>query len=298
MFPFANLIRTPRYRGRFGASPIHTHSGRPITSIGVQPTSFLPYPACVEKKRYGAQKKHHREGRSGVPQHNNSNGAHVLTKQLIKSGQYLTSFDEILGNLRWSEEKILASLTETLKKRPRSGETWLFAYGSLIWNPQISFVERRIAVLDGWRRSFSLRIIAGRATPDAPGRMLQLREGSSTEGVALRLPESQLMEELRTVWIREMVVGSYLPIWEDIEFLDGTQASALVFVANTGHALYEPNDEVGRVAPLVASAAGHLGTNREYVERLNEALASEGLFDRYVAELHTAIQKIKDSKSG
>ncbi|MGE8170721.1 gamma-glutamylcyclotransferase [Pseudomonas putida] len=34
-----------------------------------------------------------------------------------------------------------------MAKRPGHGEIWLFAYGSLIWNPLLDFVRREIATL-------------------------------------------------------------------------------------------------------------------------------------------------------
>jgi cation transport protein ChaC len=46
---------------------------------------------------------------------------------------------------------------------------WVFAYGSLIWNPDFDHEERRLAVTHGWRRSFCLgwahRSVATRSSP-------------------------------------------------------------------------------------------------------------------------------------
>jgi len=47
-----------------------------------------------------------------------------------------------------SDAERAASLRETLKTKPRD-DVWLFGYGSLIWNPTVEHVERRVAkVLD------------------------------------------------------------------------------------------------------------------------------------------------------
>jgi glutathione-specific gamma-glutamylcyclotransferase len=113
----------------------------------------------------------------------------MITRKSIQSGIYLQSFASCPGEVLWTQEKIDVSLSETLQSRPADGEIWLFGYGSLIWNPLFEYDAREVATLHGWHRSFCLRAIAGRGSPDAPGRMLSLEPGGFTRGVALRLPE-------------------------------------------------------------------------------------------------------------
>ena len=45
---------------------------------------------------------------------------------------------------------------------------WLFAYGSLMWNPEMPFAERRPALLRGYHRSFCLYSRDYRGTPERP----------------------------------------------------------------------------------------------------------------------------------
>jgi hypothetical protein len=111
----------------------------------------------------------------------------MLNRNAICSGAYLDSFDSLPGEMLWSLAQIDASLAQTLRQRPSDGDVWVFAYGSLMWNPISEFDCRRIATLHGWHRSFCIRLIAGRGTPEQPGRMLALEPGGSTQGVALRL---------------------------------------------------------------------------------------------------------------
>ena len=47
---------------------------------------------------------------------------------------------------------------------------WVFGYGSLIWEPGFAPVERRIATLHGFHRSFCMRSIHHRGTVEAPGK--------------------------------------------------------------------------------------------------------------------------------
>jgi cation transport protein ChaC len=217
----------------------------------------------------------------------------MLTREAINSGAYLGHF-ESLPNL-WTTERIQSSLTETLQTRPAdAADTWIFAYGSLMWNPMVEFERRQAATLHGWHRSFCLRMVAGRGSPDSPGRMLALRPGSHTNGVALKLPEATLEEELRLIWIREMVLGSYRPMWASITLGDGTETHALAFVADESREQFEPDSCVATVAPLIGTATGKFGSNTEYLLKLRDALIEYGLQDSYVEELASEIERLCD----
>lgn len=91
----------------------------------------------------------------------------------------------------------------------------------MIWNPLLRFVERQSAFLQGWHRSFCIRLFAGRGTYEWPGRMLALKAGGQSAGMAFRLAENDLSEELGLVWIRETVHGLYRPNWGTIRLASG-----------------------------------------------------------------------------
>ena len=209
----------------------------------------------------------------------------MLNRTAISSGAYLESFDSLPKDILWTQAQIDQSLAETMSRRPGRGDLWVFAYGSLMWNPISEYDSRVIATLDDWHRSFCIRLIAGRGSPEKPGRMLSLEPGGTTEGVALRLPEANLDEELRILWIREMVTGAYTPTWAPIRFRIGGEAVALVFVANQQQAQFEADARPTSIAPLMAAASGSFGTNSEYVFKLQRALADCGMTDKYIDEL-------------
>jgi cation transport protein ChaC len=215
----------------------------------------------------------------------------MLTRNAIASGAYLEKFEALPEGLRWSRERIEQSLASTMRERRHPGDIWIFAYGSLIWNPLLDFAEQRPAVLHGWHRSFCLRIVAGRGTPEVQGRMLALEPGGSTQGVAFRLCETSAAEELRLTWIREMVSGSYCPRWADITLDDGSSARAIAFTANPAGLQYEADASVAAVAPMVAAASGFFGTNADYVFRLRQALQELGAQDDYIAALADELQR-------
>lgn len=225
---------------------------------------------------------------AGLADNNLNEAGTMLTRQAIKSGAYLENF-ESLSSL-WPLERIEASLSETMQARPADTEgVWIFAYGSLMWNPMVEVERRSVATLHEWHRSFCLRMLVGRGAPDMPGRMLALEPGGHTQGVALKLPQSAVDEELRVVWIREMVLGSYKPTWAPLTLADGTETHAIAFVADNEHEQFEADSSVATVAPLIGSASGKFGTNAEYLFRLRDSLSECGLQDAYVAALVDAI---------
>src|SRR6202051_4128958 len=64
---------------------------------------------------------------------------------------------------------------------------WVFAYGSLMWNPEIAFAEARPGFLHGYHRSFCLYSRDYRGTPERPGLVLGLDRGGSCHGIVYRL---------------------------------------------------------------------------------------------------------------
>lgn len=209
----------------------------------------------------------------------------MLTRELLSSGNYIQTYSDMRGDIAWTEEDIQASLHETLRARPGSNGVWLFAYGSLIWNPLVHFDSMQVATAEGWHRSFCLRMTHGRAQPDCIGRMLAVEPGGTTRGIALHIEEDKILEELAIIWTREMVVGAYVPTWARVDFVNGTTEDAIVFVANSAHPVYEKDSTVATIGPAIAKATGPFGTNAEYVTTLADALRGHSLVDEYIEEL-------------
>ncbi|HKH66163.1 MAG TPA: gamma-glutamylcyclotransferase, partial [Reyranella sp.] len=125
---------------------------------------------------------------------------------------------------------------KTAMARYRPGEeVWVFAYGSLMWNPAIEFAEQQPCRVDGWRRSFCFWMPMGRGTPELPGLMLALEQGGACEGIAYRLAAQQVESELGLLWNREMLAGIYQPAWIPTTLRDGRTVTAITFVVDTAH---------------------------------------------------------------
>ena len=76
-------------------------------------------------------------------------------------------------------------------------DLWVFAYGSLIWDPGFPFEEARPALLRGYHRAFCLYSTRYRGTPERPGLVLGLDRGGACRGVAFRVPGRHAAEVLR-----------------------------------------------------------------------------------------------------
>jgi cation transport protein ChaC len=210
----------------------------------------------------------------------------VLSRELLGSAEFdLLMASGMLGQRPLTDVERDASLRQTMAAKSE-GDLWLFAYGSLIWNPAVRFVERREARLLGWHRSFCLTTGAGRVSPDRPGLVLALEEGGRCDGVAYRIADQDLEEELPLLWRREMLFGSYVPTWVDLHDSKGVPfARGITFVVNSGIDRYEPNLDRSAVVHRLATARGRFGTSADYLFRTREALAAYGLRDRHIEEL-------------
>jgi len=187
-----------------------------------------------------------------------------------------------------NDEQLSASLSATLAHKPKGAGWWIFAYGSLLWNPLFPVAEMRVARLRGYHRRFCIWSLASRGTPQCPGLVLGLEPGGSCVGVALRLPAPLALDELHLLWRREMVVGSYSPRWVALE-AEGRRLAALTFVVRRDHPQYAgklPSDEHVRA---IATAAGAFGSTADYLERTRVALIAHGIVDPYLEDLAARI---------
>ena len=217
----------------------------------------------------------------------------MLTRDFLLKADSKTAFGEIEDSLLWSAEQRKASLDATLACRPDHSPVWIFGYGSLMWNPVFEADESAVATLQGWHRAFCLHLTAGRGTVSQPGRMLALKAGGETTGLAFRLPEETLYEELELLWKREMVTGCYLPTWCELALDDGRQVVALAFVMDPHHPQYENDSDPQTVAPLIAKASGPLGTNAQYLFSLESALQQRGIPDDHLTDLAQQVRELQ-----
>ncbi len=189
-----------------------------------------------------------------------------------------------------SDEELAVSLAATLGRRPPHAGWWVFAYGSLLWNPLFPFSESRPATLHGVHRRFCLWSKASRGTCDQPGLVLGLEPGGSCRGVVYRLPEAEVRAELTLLWRREMVTGAYHPRWMRVR--SGTRTlTALTFVVDRTHPQYAGELSLRQQAKVLSCAAGALGSSADYLEHTRVSLITHGIIDPYLESLATTVAK-------
>jgi glutathione-specific gamma-glutamylcyclotransferase len=158
---------------------------------------------------------------------------------------------------------------------------WLFAYGSLIWKPEVPHEDMKRATAKGWHRAFSMQIRRYRATEDQPGYMMCLDRGGSCEGVVLRLPEAGILDVVEKLVRRELSRRTAIEgvRWIDVETEDGP-LQALAFYAAPGKLdYYSPGRSHDEVAAGLARACGHWGSGAEYLYNTIVHLEQLGIHD-------------------
>jgi len=170
------------------------------------------------------------------------------------------------------------------------GEFWIFAYGSLIWNPATETDAQRIAVARGWHRSFCLFDQRYRGNPRQPGLMLCLDRGGSCRGVAYRIPGARLRDNLERLIRREMsMVPSAFPArWIKVETETGP-LTALTFIISRGDPRYVSGLTLAERADRLAQAHGWKGSMAEYVLSTVTRLEELGIHDRNLWQLQRLI---------
>jgi cation transport protein ChaC len=192
-----------------------------------------------------------------------------------------------------SDAQLQASISDILNQRSHPSQIWIFAYGSLIWNPVFEYQNRQIAKLDGWHRSFCIWTPAGRGTPKQPGLVLGLEESGHCCGVAYQITADP--SELLLLWRREMVVGSYIPRWVELE-TSNQKLDAIAFTMNPQHSLYAANLTLLQTATAISKAQGSLGSCTTYLMQTIEGLAELGIVDLELMKIHEQVMFLNSSE--
>ena len=218
-------------------------------------------------------------------------GSVKLTRESLLDGTFHAAVRGSLGpNVRiMTDAERGAQIEDILSRSPRRGCVWVFAFGSLIWNPAFHFVERRTARIHGFHRQFCLWARAGRGSPERPGLMLSLVSGGSCTGVAYRLAGREAATELDVLWRREMATMAYRPVWTVARTSKGPEP-AIAFSANREHERYVPGLEDRAVARYLATGAGPMGRCCDYLFDTVAHLRQLGIRDRRLEALETKVR--------
>jgi cation transport protein ChaC len=172
---------------------------------------------------------------------------------------------------------------------PHDGsDIWIFAYGSLMWDPGFPFAEARPALLRGYHRAFCLYSHRYRGTPDKPGLVLGLDAGGTCRGIAYRVAGRHVKRVTKYLWDREMSGRSYA--YRQIKIRIGARrVTAWTFVVRRDHPQYAPNLSIARTIELICQGHGQRGPCAAYLENTVRHLDGLGIPDR---RLHTILTRV------
>jgi cation transport protein ChaC len=170
------------------------------------------------------------------------------------------------------------------------GELWIFAYGSLMWDPAFRFSASTPALLRGYHRAFCIYSSRYRGTVSAPGLVLGLDRGGACRGIAFCVPAQDVAEALESLWHREMRRGVYLPRLLPVDVGARQRRTALTFLANRDHAGYAGQLEDNAAAAIIAACCGERGPNVDYLVNTLRHLEELGVHDRHLHNLLAAVR--------
>jgi len=171
-----------------------------------------------------------------------------------------------------------------------AGEPWVFAYGSLLWNPGFPYAEACRAQVYGYHRALCVWSWIYRGTPSVPGLVLGLDRGGSCLGLAYRVPEAERRRVAEYLFGRELVSRVYRPVCPLARLADGRRVRVLAFAVDRAHVQY-----AGRLAPeeaagIVARARGRKGPNWDYVRNTVLGLERLGAPHGLLHEVHAHLE--------
>lgn len=111
---------------------------------------------------------------------------------------------------RLSDEAREADRRALLGQRDASRDLWIYAYGSLMWDPGIHFAEVRLAELAGHQRRFTLQLKLGRGSPERPGLVSALEPQARRVLGSNRDYLEQLVAQLAALDIEDPYVSELL----------------------------------------------------------------------------------------
>lgn len=171
----------------------------------------------------------------------------------------------------------------------QGGEVWVFAYGSLMWDPGFAYLEAAPALLRGYHRAFCIYSFVYRGTEARPGLVLGLDRGGACRGMAYRIAAAKRAGVLDYLDAREKVTEVYVRRTVPIT-VGGLKVKAETYLADREHYQYAGKQTLKDAAALIAQGTGVGGSNRDYLESTVNHLDALGITDGPLHRLHAMVR--------
>ncbi len=171
-------------------------------------------------------------------------------------------------------------------------DLWVFGYGSLLWRPGFSFIEKMPARVTGLHRSLCVYSFVHRGTPERPGLVLGLDRGGACRGLAFRVAAADRAATIAYLREREQITAVYLEVLRDVTLLGKPERriEALTYVVDRGHPQYAGKLSLDERLHLIRQGHGRSGPNPDYVLATVAELERLGCRD---GELHALAERLK-----
>lgn len=173
-------------------------------------------------------------------------------------------------------------------------EHWVFAYGSLMWDPGFPVAETVQARVEGFARRFCLRSVMYRGTREAPGLVLGLdiEAAAHCVGLALRVEDADWPLTLTGLRERELSTDAYAELHLPLTLSDGREVEGIGYVIRRDHHEYWAHLDLSQQARIIAHAHGGRGANADYLFNTALHLAEMGVVDPDMDELSRQVRQI------
>lgn len=172
-------------------------------------------------------------------------------------------------------------------------DLWVFAYGSLMWDPALIFDEVRRATVIGHHRGMVLYDRFGaRGSPEAPGLMAALVAGGTCEGVAFRIAADRVDRETEILWRREMIAHAYIPTFLPARTAQG-EIEVLAFVADPTAETIRLDLTRAETVRCIATGEGIRGSSYDYLRNVLDHFAELRIEDPELAALMAEVKRLR-----
>lgn len=178
-------------------------------------------------------------------------------------------------------------------------DLWVFAYGSLMWNPEFDADTVLPARATGWRRRFCMLSFHYRGTETCPGLVLALDRdpGAVCDGLALRVAADRAAGVLEALRARELVSHAYHEVALPVTLTTGQTVTALTYVIDRDHRQYCDLDRDTQAA-MIATACGERGRNADYLHATAAHLVELRIDDPDILWLDARVRALCASANG
>lgn len=170
---------------------------------------------------------------------------------------------------------------DSLKCFYQQHDLYIFAYGSLLWNPNFTYQSSQIIIITGFYRDLCILATIYRGSRDKPGLVFGLRKKNNThcEGKNFSVAENEKLNTLEKVWRREIIGDVY-----HAAVFNLNQKQILTFIVNT-QSKYVSYFSKQEKLNLIYSAKGNQGSCLEYVQQTKNELKKLNIIDLLLEDL-------------